>query len=482
MHCSNCGKELLGEIKFCRFCGNRVMSEHQVNTPLTGNESKNNIEMENNLSRQYKYICSSRNAGFSSDAKKIMCFFCILLCIYTVVFCVFRITNCHPLFVSDYIKEYVFPETSIEKDNLLVTENEEEIYEIGETIADEEGAETVIDESTDEKNVENASNTVAVKRMFESFLNGKDEMNYDDALFNGSIIICREQPSEDNNNASYIIGGRGFSFCDTDCIDVIGDTYVFYRKWEFGGAYYKIDIIDKKMFIYWSDSLDKQYELCGQIGETEETKSRDEAEKMAKEFFNGIQGSYINEGYVGTVTIRPTEGSGANSYASYSLEGTKFTVLYDTYCSAVINGNEYIFELYDECYRIVDGENITIYRGASMDDCNTVCAYLGEKIELAEIDTCSLAGRFVNEQNSNIEFNMNMYSDYVEIGGEVGSITIGYLSGLVYWQDTSYLGVGLNDGDHFDMKVYKRNGEIILEIIGDGLYSGTYKMIEHYVS
>lgn len=328
------------------------------------------------------------------------------------------------------------------------------------------------------------SNVIAAGKMFESFLDGKEEVSYDDPYCNGSILICKEEPSEDNNGASYSIAGRGFSpFYDTNCIDVSGDTYVFYNGSEFGGAYYKIDVVDQKMFIYWSESLDMgQYELCGQIGESEETKSRDEAEKLAKEFFKRIQGTYINEGYDGTVTIAATEAFGFNNNANYSLEGVGMTTLYDTYCTSVVNGDEYYFELYDECYRIVDGENIMICRGSSKDDCYTVCAYLEKKIDLMNIDTYSLAGRYISEQNSNMEFSMSMYSDYVEIGDEVGNITIGYLKGLVYWEDSTNLGVMLDDGDYFNMKAYQQNGEIILEIDGNGIYSGTYKMVERYVS
>lgn len=120
--------------------------------------------------------------------------------------------------------------------------------------------------------------------------------------------------------------------------------------------------------------MDSEFELCGQIGETEQSRERKYAELKAKEFFKRILGIYENEGFVGTVIISETEPYGFNSYASYSLEGTAITTLYDTYCTSVVNENEYLFELYDECYKIIDGDNIVIYKGTSKADCYNICA------------------------------------------------------------------------------------------------------------
>lgn len=324
----------------------------------------------------------------------------------------------------------------------------------------------------------------SAKALFESILQGQNELYLDDLSCDGTINVFREDPTEENNYASFSIAGRGFSaFYDTDCYEVDGNSYFFYQDSTLGGTYFKIVVYEGEIYIYYLNPFNEgSYDMCGWISNSEKVVSAEEAQESAKQLFSRIKGTYENTGYSGTITIREEEPYGANSYASYALEGVGIYTLYDTWCSSVANGKEYYFELFDVCYKIVDGEEIVIYVGDSKDNCFNICAVIGQKITFTDIEPYLLAGEYRNEKNTNLSFIMNMYSDYVEIGDQVGNIIIGNESGLVYWEEKNRLGVLFESGSSIDMKVYERDGSIIVEIIGNNEYTGTYILVEQYLS
>ena len=99
------------------------------------------------------------------------------------------------------------------------------------------------------------SSQKSAQLMFESFLNGKDEIVFNDENCDECIIICKVEPDEYNNYATYAIGGRGFSFYDTDCIEA--DESIQRWIFESNGYYYMIVEGLDGYYIYYDTSRER---------------------------------------------------------------------------------------------------------------------------------------------------------------------------------------------------------------------------------
>ena len=214
---------------------------------------------------------------------------------------------------------------------------------------------------------------IQAEELFLELLNGKDEVDYDDPSCDGMISIYKDIDEE--ANTCYTIIGRGFyGFSSSDCFEVVGNIYYFYRKDEWSGTYYKIEVKEDHILIYYGDSQETCNELCGQIGESDETLKEKHAEEEAKKLFSELLGQYEDIISGETITIRTEEGFGYNSYASYAIEGKGFETLYETWCAEADDGL-YHFDLGDTYYiiRVDQSGEVTISSGSDKEDCNKIC-------------------------------------------------------------------------------------------------------------
>ena len=224
-----------------------------------------------------------------------------------------------------------------------------------------------------DKNSSKSGDELNVEELFLKLLNGKDEVDYDDSYCEGIISIYKNV--DEYSNIYYTIVGRGFSgFNSSDCVDVVGNIYYFHQQNEWFSTYYKIEVKEDYILIYYGDSQETCTELCGQIGESEESLKKKNAEEEAKKLFSGLLGQYEDIISGETITIRTEEGFGYNSYASYAIEGKGFETLYDTWCAEAEDGL-YHFDFVDIYYiiRVDQSGEVTISSGPDKEDCNTIC-------------------------------------------------------------------------------------------------------------
>lgn len=106
-----------------------------------------------------------------------------------------------------------------------------------------------------------------------------------------------------------------------------------------------------------------------------------------------------------------------------------------------------------------------------------------EQINEESLEPYLLAGLYESKTDSSNKISLNMYTDYVEMGDEVGNFSFqgNTATYLVYW-------IGENEynivSGNFEVraKICKRGDEIVMVLDGDDEFAGTFVRIKEYIS